>query len=233
MNHDDTTSAAFDPDGHRDGLMDPIAQVRAYWEGLRDDDVIPLRSQINPRGIEQALSSTFLIERVAPGVARFRIAGMDLADVMGMEVRGLPISAIFMPTGRAELMGKLEQVFAGPAVLTLNLVAPAGLGRPALTARMIIMPLRDEDGKTGLALGCIALTGGIGRSPRRFEISHTSLTALAQKQAPAPKPAPAPRTAFAPQMVAKNDARMFAEAADQFDASTNTKTSKPYLRVVK
>jgi len=33
-----------------------------------------MRSQIDPRGLEQVLPSAFILERIAPGVARFRIA---------------------------------------------------------------------------------------------------------------------------------------------------------------
>lgn len=32
-----------------------VAQVEAYWEALREQDTIPPRSAINPRGIEDAL----------------------------------------------------------------------------------------------------------------------------------------------------------------------------------
>jgi len=223
MNRDETHDTAFGTTSR----IDPLVQVRAYWEGLRDDDVIPQRSQINPRGIEQVLSSTFLIERVAPGVARFRIAGMHFADVMGMEVRGLPISSIFTPSARAELTQKLEQVFAGPAMMTLNVLAAAGLGRPALTARLLMLPLRDDAGQITMALGCINLSGSIGRTPRRFDIAGCTLAPLA------PIGPLTPRTEFAPQIVAKIEQPAFAEDAAKFEAHPTAKTPKPFLRLVK
>ncbi len=70
-----------------------LAEVRAYWEGLRVAGDLPRRDQIDPRGIAGALENTFLLERVAPGIARFRLAGMQLHDLMGMDVRGMPLSA--------------------------------------------------------------------------------------------------------------------------------------------
>lgn len=231
MNRDETTSVTF----AADGVFDPLVQVRAYWEGLREGDSIPLRSQINPRGIETALSSTFLIECVAPGIARFRIAGMVLADAMGMEVRGLPMSGIFTPTARPALMEKLAQVFDGPAILSMDLVAAAGLGRPALTARLILMPLRDDTGKTALALGSIALSGEIGRSPRRFDIVRATVAKLTVPAAP--KDAQAPRNDFAPHIVAKPEQRVFAEAAEAFEGSRfgadKGNKGRSHLRVVK
>ncbi|WP_022703452.1 PAS domain-containing protein [Pseudorhodobacter ferrugineus] len=224
---DETVSSGLGADRR----VDPLAQVRAYWEGLRDEGGIPLRAQINPRGLEAALSSTFLIERVAPGIARFRIAGMDIADVMGMEVRGLPISAMFTPTARPALAKSLEQVFAEPATLALDLIALAGLGRPAMTARLIVLPLLDDAGQSTLALGCIALTGDIGRSPRRFDIGRASVTALVRTDRS--RDTPAQRSEFPPQIVAGVAQHAFAEPPKPFDAPSRETAAKSYLRVVK
>ena len=148
-----------------------LAEVRAYWEGLRVGGSLPARDRIDPRGIAGALENTFLLERIAPGIARFRIAGMMVHDVMGMDVRGMPLSALYEPQGRNRLSDALEGVFAGPATLELWLEAERSIGRPPLEGRMLILPLTSSSGKTELALGCLALDGVVGRAPRRFAIS--------------------------------------------------------------
>lgn len=148
-----------------------LAEVRAYWEGLRDGTDLPRREQIDPRGISGALENTFLLERVAPGVARFRLAGMQLHDLMGMDVRGMPLTALIDPAGRNRLGAQLESVFAGPGALEVLLDAERGLGRPALEARMLLLPLTGLRGTVDLALGCLAVHGALGRAPRRFAIS--------------------------------------------------------------
>lgn len=145
-----------------------LAQVRAYWEGVRDEGRVPFRGQIDPRGIEDALGQSFLLERIAPGLARFRIAGMHLADLMGMDVRGMPVSAMVEPSARAGFAVALETVFAGPSMLEMELEAERGIGRPALAARLLVLPLADELGLVRLALGCLVTDGAMGRSPRRF-----------------------------------------------------------------
>ncbi|MGV8986742.1 MAG: PAS domain-containing protein [Cypionkella sp.] len=148
-----------------------LAEVRAYWEGLRENGGLPERDRIDPRGIAGALENTFLMERVAPGVARFRIAGMQLHDLMGMDVRGMPLSALFEPAARNRLADGLEGVFSTPAVLELWLEAERGIGRPALEGRLLVMPLTGVRGETDLALGCLAMSGALGRAPRRFAIA--------------------------------------------------------------
>ena len=148
-----------------------LAQVRAYWQGLRQDGALPARNTIDPRGIAEALESTFLLERVAKGVARFRIAGMHLHDLIGMDVRGMPLSTLFDPAGRNRLSEGLEAVFTTPAVLEIWLEAERGLGRPRLEGRILVLPLSDAQGQTTLALGCLAMSGALGRAPRRFAMT--------------------------------------------------------------
>lgn len=163
----------------------PLTQLRSYWESLRDGGPPPLRSSVDPRGIAGALERAFVIERVAPGVARFRVAGMHLCDLLGMEVRGMPLSALIEPAARPALADALERVYAAPAVLEAELEAERGLGRPALTARLIVLPLRDWRGLPGVAMGGLSATGDIGRAPRRFAIRHHIVARLPASLSPA------------------------------------------------
>lgn len=171
-----------------------LAEVRAYWEGLRQAGALPRRDEIDPRGIARALENTFLIERVAPGIARFRIAGMQLHDLMGMDVRGMPLSSLIEPAGRNRLSEALEQVFVGPNALEVWLEGERGIGRPALAGRLLILPLTAQRGDVALAMGCLALDGALGRAPRRFAISGLMGERIALAAPPGlPRAQPAPR----------------------------------------
>lgn len=161
-----------------------IQQVRAYWEGLRNGPTLPRRDQIDPRGIAGALENAFVLERIAPGIARFRLAGMHIVDLMGMEVRGMPLSAMFDPAGRTALGIALEKVFTAPAILDLHLEAERSIGKPTLSARMMILPILGNAGKPDMALGCMVTSGTLGRSPRRFAISNLMLDTLPTKPNP-------------------------------------------------
>lgn len=173
-----------------------IAQVRAYWEALRAGRLVPLRSEIDPRGIERALEYAFVLERVAPTVARFRLAGTHLNSLMGMEVRGMPLTALFTPTARAALAPALEEVFRGPQIAEFELIGEGGWGRPAIDARLQILPLQSDLGDVTRALGCLVSEGRIGRAPRRFDIVSCRMTdVVAGRQTARPatlQPAPAP-----------------------------------------
>ena len=145
-----------------------LREVRAYWEALRDEGRLPSREQIDPRGLSSALEQVFLIERIAPGHARFRLAGHHLHDLMGMDVRGMPLAVLFEPVARQGLQPLVEEVFAGPHAVHLVLEGERGIGRPAITGHMLLLPLRPTAGESPLALGVLASDGAIGRAPRRF-----------------------------------------------------------------
>lgn len=156
----------------------PLRQVEAYWTALRNGRVVPARSDIDPRGIEGALEFAFIAERIAPEHARIRIAGSHLCDLMGMEVRGMPLSALISPVSRNRTAGLIASIFDDPAILDLSLTAERRLGKPALSGRMLLLPMSDDFGDISRVLGCIVSDGRIGRAPRRFEVTQHALKML-------------------------------------------------------
>lgn len=145
--------------------------VRGYWEALRQDRAIPTRAEIDARGMANALENVFLIERIAPGQARFRLAGTHLSELMGMDVRGMPVSSLIEPNSRARFSELLEASYDVPTVLDLRLEAERSLSRPALSAHLCILPLATIPGEPQIALGCLVSAGNIGRGSRRFAIA--------------------------------------------------------------
>lgn len=195
-----------------------VQQMRAYWEALRPPGDLPRRDQIDPRGIESALEYALLVERVAPGIARIRLGGMHLNDLMGMEVRGMPLSALTEPDARQPLADALEQVFAGPALADLSVSAARALGRPALRGRLVLYPIRSDNGRIDRALGALVMEGDFGRPPRRLSIDAVRMerVVLAPVATVQDRPAPVPG---------------FAEPAATFAPARHA--PRPYLRLVK
>ena len=155
-----------------------IKQIEAYWEGLRADRPVPLRAEVDPRAISKALEYAFILERIAPGLARFRLAGMHLNDLMGMEVRGMPVTSFFVPDARARISDALEHVFEEPARARLRMTGAPGLGKPALNASMVLLPLKSDLGDISRALGCFVTDGEAGRTPRRFAIESCEVISV-------------------------------------------------------
>ncbi|WP_299965936.1 PAS domain-containing protein [uncultured Roseobacter sp.] len=207
----------------------PLAQLEAYWEALRGTRLMPNRAEIDPRGIEQALEFSFIVERIAPGIARLRIAGSHLSDLMGMEVRGMPLTSFITPGSRRQLSDILEEVFETPATCTLKLRSDQGAGQPPLEARMVLMPLKSDLGDVSRILGALVSIGDKGRSPRRFDVLHSQLRpivtdaslppAVTSKKQPVADKTPAPKPVSRP--------------VDSHFRTETPRRDAPYLRLVK
>lgn len=208
-----------------------ISQVEAYWEALRGTRLVPKRSEIDPRGIETALEFAFILERIAPGIARLRVAGSHLTDLMGMEVRGMPLTTFFLPDDRRSVSNLLEEVFQGPGVSTLRLEAAGSAGRPPLEARMLLMPLKSDLGDVSRALGCLISKGEIGEAPRRFALQSQNLRSLTPPDASLPVDDPTLRPPLPPRPVQVSTPGFEAPPSNFQGKEKNTRP--PYLRLIK
>ncbi len=148
-------------------VFEGLAQVRAYWEGLRQASTLPDRSQLDPRGLSGMLDRVFLAERIGRGLVQVRVAGSALVDFAGMDVRGLPLSCLFAADARPRLAQSLELVFASPAVVELDLGSDRA-GGDALIARLVLMPLADAGERT-LVLGAVSFANS-GAKSCKFQI---------------------------------------------------------------
>ena len=162
-----------------------LARIESYWEQIRARRLVPSRCEIDPRGLEGVLAHAFILERIAGGLARFRIAGSHIADLAGLELRQMPVSALFLPGSREILSDALTAVFEEPSAIRMTLASPAGFGREALEGEMSLLPLRSDLGDIDRALGGIVLSGRTGRTPRRFEITGQTRRSLVGFAGPA------------------------------------------------
>jgi len=143
-----------------------------HWETLRAGRPMPERDEIDPRALGGALEFLFVAESVAPGVARLRLAGQHLAQLIGMEPRGMPLCALFTGQARAELAEAVAQVAGSGLRVLMPIRAEPGPGRPALDGLLALMPLAaGSAGRGPRILGALQTRGPIGRVPRRLTLA--------------------------------------------------------------
>ena len=169
--------------------LSPLRQAEAYWAGLRRGGEIPSRAQIDPRGLENILSQTFILERVAPGIARFRLAGQRVNELAGMEVRGMPLTAFFTIEARKTVSAALESVFDNPSIVEMELQTEATRLRGSRTARLILLPLRSDLGDVSRALGVLVAEGSAAKVSQRFSVNECDIRPVAVDKKVAPKTA--------------------------------------------
>lgn len=166
--------------------LSPIKQAEAYWSALQNGTRVPRRSDLDPRGLENILEHTFILERIAPGVARFRLAGRNLGTLAGTELRGMPFCALFSGDSRSRIGAVLEHVFDVPAVAELTLAYKLPGGRRTVDARMILLPLESDLGDVSRILGVLVSDGDPDGPGTGFEIRDTELRDQDRPQRPDP-----------------------------------------------
>ncbi len=139
MMNDQMTSSAL-PD-----LDDRITSLLSYWDTLRGKRVAPGRVEIRPSEITRHLSRICILERPRAGTIRIRLAGATLSARMGMELRGMPLRALFDLDHRNAAMAAAETAITTPAVSILSLARVDRHGASA-EATMAILPLTDTMG---------------------------------------------------------------------------------------
>lgn len=136
-----------------------FSRVEAAWSDLRGETgAIPRRRDLDLTGIGEALPHAFLMARVAPGIARLRVAGQAVTGLLGMDPRGMPLSVFFSAAAREPLAGHVASLFDGPSLVDLPLRSPGRLGLTRKAGRLLLLPLLGDDGHVSQAVGVLGLS---------------------------------------------------------------------------
>lgn len=172
-----------------------LAELESYWRDLRGARALPARTDVNPAAIDAILPHAFVAERVAPQVARLRVAGSRLNDLLGMEARGMPLCTFFGPEGRAALGPLLARLFDAPAIVEIAVDGSRGLLRGRVSGRLILLPLTDGHGHVSRAIGALLCDGATGRGPVRLGLAEGGAIRIEPVGLPVPLRALPPRLA--------------------------------------
>lgn len=169
------------------GLDHPdLTALEAYWRSIGTKGAIPSRTDLNPAQIESVLPHAFVLQRVAPGIARFRVAGQRIHDLLRIDPRGMPFSTLFQTDQHDELRHLVESAFRDPAIVGLPLRSEGSLLRPALDGAVLLLPMHDAAGELTRLLGALVTGDHIATKPRRFAIRQDRRSRLDRLAAPHP-----------------------------------------------
>lgn len=143
------------------------------WWALASAGSLPRRADVNAQTIGAALPYSFIASRIAPGHARLRVAGRRISGLVGVEARGMPLSCILTAEARPILADRMERAFSTPAIVDIPVYSPRSIARPALSGRLLLLPLSGADGGFGpvrTLLGALLIDGAYGARPRRLYI---------------------------------------------------------------
>lgn len=163
-------------------------QLFEYWSDLRGGRAAPYKSEVTARGVGRILASnTFILENLADGARRFRLAGSGLHDIFGLELRGMSALAIIQQESRARMQSLMDDCLAAPAICVLTCRAEL-LGGDALTLEIFLAPLRSDFGQMNRILGAAHVMDGaqtpIECAPRRCSITDAKTLAFSGPATP-------------------------------------------------
>jgi hypothetical protein len=144
-------------------VRDPaLRSAIGYWDSLRDGRIVPPRMALDPAEMRPVLQQAAILENTRPGSVRIRLAGARISALMGMEVRGMPLRALFDLADRGRITTEVERALEEPAALMLDVEAPAprhGVG-PALRTQIALLPMSDVEFMINRALYVMGDVGG-------------------------------------------------------------------------
>lgn len=179
--------------GRPERMKNPLlAGLLAHWQELRQGRIAPERSEVDPNAISDVLAHAFILEPMQDGAPRIRIAGMALCDLLGMELRGMPATALFSDSARPEFLRLCGGMFDHPTVTEVTLSA-AGHDIPA---DLLMLPLADAEGRIARILGALVCEAIGLQPPTRFEILHSNLHAIHAAAEELPQGMAEPAAAF-------------------------------------
>ncbi|MEM6618825.1 MAG: PAS domain-containing protein [Pseudomonadota bacterium] len=227
--HDVKQSTVCSATGKGGFMQDPIlVDLLGYWERLRAGRVAPVRSDLDPREIKAALENTFILEMKAPGNLRFRLAGLKLCDLMGMDLRGMPARSLIAVDDRTRFDAVLDDMLAEPKIVELRLAHRDGAARS--DARMLLLPMQNDHGEICRVLGCMVVTGAPVSPPQRFALKAVETTRIiAGEESHTVHPRPQVHAGLAESAAAFTRPHN----AGRQGHSRRLSAEKPYLRLVR
>jgi len=158
-----------------------VDRIATFWDTARDGRVLPDRDALDLATLGAAQDHLFLVERIACGIGRIRLAGAYLSEVMGLAAEGVPFSALFRPADRRQSATLLEAVLDGPERIRAELTAGGHVLTPPMTGRLFLAPVADRRRGVLRLLGALQADAAPKDPPRRFRIDRIARLSLGQE----------------------------------------------------
>jgi len=127
----------------------------SYWDSVRAGRQTPRRFEIEPARIAAILPSTFILERIDAETYRFRLAGTNVCDIFGVELRGANFLDGWTTLDRLSLIRHLAALTKHGAIEAIHLEA-APPGRASTPFEALLLPLRHTGETIDRVLGALS-----------------------------------------------------------------------------
>jgi hypothetical protein len=131
-----------------------LRKLYVYWMAKRGRHAMPSRADIDPIELGSILGNLFLfdVDETLNGF-RFRLAGSNIVDTVGVELTGRSLAGISPRYGLKPLLDQCLSVVASrqPSYLSVLYSAPAR----RMICRQLLLPLSTDESRVEIILGGI------------------------------------------------------------------------------
>ena len=153
-------------------------QLFAYWDHIRNGRLAPRRFEIEPAKIANILRETFIAECTGLLGFRFRLAGTQICQEFGRELRGIDFLSLWSFADRDAVASLVRDVLNDGAVGHGTFLARTETGREA-SFEFTLMPLIHTGATINRLLGSITAVDRpfwLGTEPlTKFEVVEVRL----------------------------------------------------------
>lgn len=127
-----------------------------YWNEVRNGRPAPRRFDIEPGRISHILSDTLILERLDFETYRFRLAGTDVCNLFGFELRGEEFFTLWEEEGdRITFERALSRITRHCEVGVFEFTGVAACGTP-VTCELVLLPLIHNGSRIDRLVGAIS-----------------------------------------------------------------------------
>jgi hypothetical protein len=120
--------------------------LAGYWSSIRKGRAVPDQTDIDPRVIKRFLSYSFILNCENPGRPIYRLAGTELCERFGFELRGTSFLAHWDSRSRLSLVSLLRQGLKTLQPVCLASIA-ATAGNGMVEQETILVPVSCNGGE--------------------------------------------------------------------------------------
>ena len=135
-----------------EGVAPTAQRLFKYWCSLREQDIVPNRSDLRPAAMLPLLPNLMILEYRTPGTLIYRLAGTASAEKLGIDFTGSNLLDHVAPRQRREAEFRLNVLRTQPCGLIAHEVLRSKHQTP-FVAEVIFLPLRDRHGEITQLIG--------------------------------------------------------------------------------
>jgi hypothetical protein len=156
-----------------EGDSETLREIERYWLQLRGSFLLPQSGNLKAEDLKPYLSNIFIADKIAPGLVQIKTAGPGISASLGMDPRGMPLSALFWAQARGPLASAVHATLDTPEVTRLSLHAATNPLMPAIAAKMLLLPLLNNQPEPNRIFGVLTCSCSKTNDRPRFEITKT------------------------------------------------------------